>query len=328
LLGEAVAWDDEGELAKAASLSILSALLILTAASVSGRSARAEENCLAAPTGRAPAGSHWHYRTDPVKQTKCWYLRTEGEPAQTTAATEGSESAGAAAKPPAAAAAKPAAEPKPAADQAGSNAHQRRPHQTAHAASSGKPAQASPQNQNQAAPNNGQPASQPANGPAPWPDPPAQAAGGSVAWPDPPRPTMSVGPESATTNAPQEPPAAVQDTGSVNTDSANDAPAAAPVVGPDQPAASQGGEISGSTILALAIAMAFFGILLRWMVGRLFARRRKAAAERREPVWVKGERMMPGTVPLAPGQIDPERLDDEVKLALRKLLRTLERSAA
>lgn len=145
LLGEAVAWDDEGELAKAASLSILSALLILTAASVSGHSARAEENCLAAPTGRAPAGSHWHYRTDPVKQTKCWYLRTEGEPAQTTAATDGSEPAGAAAKPPAAAAARPAAEPKPAADQAGSNAHQRRPHQTAHAASSGKPAQASPQ---------------------------------------------------------------------------------------------------------------------------------------------------------------------------------------
>jgi hypothetical protein len=30
--------------------------------------------------------------------------------------------------------------------------------------------------------------------------------------------------------------------------------------------------------LALAIAMAFVGILMRWLVGKLFARRRKLAA--------------------------------------------------
>jgi len=32
-----------------------------------------------APNGQAPNGSRWQYRTDPVKQTKCWYLRAEGE---------------------------------------------------------------------------------------------------------------------------------------------------------------------------------------------------------------------------------------------------------
>ena len=84
--------------------------------------------------------------------------------------------------------------------------------------------------------------------------------------------------------------------------------------------------------MALAIAMAFVGILMRWLVGKLFARRRKLAAERREPVWVTDEYVMPDALTRGtrrpPGRVDPERLDDEVKLALRKLLRTLERSAA
>ena len=84
--------------------------------------------------------------------------------------------------------------------------------------------------------------------------------------------------------------------------------------------------------MALAIAMAFVGILMRWLVGRLFARRRKLAAERREPVWVTDEYVMPDALTrgtrLPQGGVDPESLDDEVKHALRKLLRTLERSAA
>ena len=50
------------------------------------------------------------------------------------------------------------------------------------------------------------------------------------------------------------------------------------------------------------------------------------------PVWVTDEYVMPDALTRGarrpPGRADPERLDDEVKLALRKLLRTLERSAA
>ena len=140
---------------------------------------------------------------------------------------------------------------------------------------------------------------------------------------------MSAPPDTTTTaNTPQDPPAAGQDTGSINGNSANDlSPAEA-----NPPPPAQNSDVSGSTILALAIAMAFVGILMRWLVGRLFARRRKLAAERREPVWVTDEYVMPDALTrgtrLPPDRVDPERLDEEVKHALRKLLRTLERSAA
>lgn len=37
--------------------------------------ARASDNCVAAPTDQAPAGSHWYYRTDHANQRECWYLK-------------------------------------------------------------------------------------------------------------------------------------------------------------------------------------------------------------------------------------------------------------
>lgn len=42
---------------------------------------RAEEACLAAPTGAAPEGEHWYYRTDTAKQIKCWHLAAKSDPA-------------------------------------------------------------------------------------------------------------------------------------------------------------------------------------------------------------------------------------------------------
>jgi hypothetical protein len=319
----------EGELAKAKSLSVLSALVVLAAGSMGGHAVRAEETCLPAPTGKTPPGSHWHYRTDPVKQTKCWYLR--GDAAQPAAATDGADATGAPAKP------APAAAPKPAPDAAGAEPHQRKPHQAARTGAGAKPAPAGVQPPAQAASPvqgaqaNGPPASRAMQGATPWPDPQPQGAG-NVAWPDPPSATppaaMSAPPEPMTANTAQEPPAASQDTGSINGNAASDAsPAEA-----SSPPPAQNSDVSGSTILALAIAMAFIGILMRWLVGRLFARRRKLAAERREPVWVTDEYVMPDALTRGtrrpPGRVAPERLDDEVKQALRKLLRTLERSAA
>jgi hypothetical protein len=325
-------------MAKARSLSILSALLVFAAGSMGGHAARAEENCLPAPTGKTPPGSHWHYRTDPLKQTKCWYLRAGGDAAaQPAAATDGAD-----------AAAKPAAAPKPTPDAAAGEPHQRKPHQArAKAAPAGAqaPAQAGAQNPPpaggqdpaqaaspiQAPPGNAPPPSRATQGGAtPWPDPqPQQGGAGNVAWPDPPPAAMTASPESATTNTAAEPSAASQDTGSINANGASDASTAEST--PPPPA--QNNDVSGSTILALAIAMAFVGILMRWLVGRLFARRRKLAAERREPVWVTDEYVMPDALTRGPrrpppGRVDPERLDDEVKHALQKLLRTLERSAA
>lgn len=39
-------------------------------------SASADANCASAPAAAAPAGQHWYYRFDRVKQRKCWYLHT------------------------------------------------------------------------------------------------------------------------------------------------------------------------------------------------------------------------------------------------------------
>jgi len=319
-------------MAKAKALSILSALFVVTAGSVGGHAVRAQDTCLPAPTGKTPPGSHWHYHTDPVKQTKCWYLRSDaGQPA---AATDGADAAGATAK--------PAAAPKPAADAAGAEPHSRKPYQGARAGAGAKPAPAGAQPAPQAASpmqgaqTNSPPATQPPpQGAAPWPDPQPQGATGNVAWPEPPSaapPAATSAPSdttTATTDTAQEPPAAGQDTGSINGNGANDV---SPAEASPPPPPAQNSDVSGSTILALAIAMAFVGILMRWLVGKLFARRRKLAAERREPVWVTDEYVMPDALTrgtrLPPDRVDPERLDDEVKHALRKLLRTLERSAA
>jgi hypothetical protein len=337
LLGEAITWDARGKLAKASPLSILFVFLALAAGGMGGTIVRAEDTCLPAPTGKTPPGSHWHYRTDPVKQTKCWYLRSDA--AQPAAATDNPDAA--------AASAKPVAAPKPAPDAVGAEPHPHKPHQATRAGAGAKTPQGGAQNtapagvQNppaagapaQGVPANGPPASQATGGSAPpWPDPQAPsaqgAAGNRFSWPEPPSATTGAAPDAPAANTAQEPAAAVQETGSVNATGASDAPAADATAAP----ASQNSDVSGSTILAVAIAMAFIGILMRWLVGKFFARRRKAAAERREPLWVTDEYVMPDALTRGtrqpPGRIDPERLDDEVKQALKKLLRTLERSAA
>ena len=67
--------------AKAGLISLVTTLSLMALAdgTLSAGSARAEENCLAAPNSRAPQGSHWYYRTDPTSQNKCWHLRAEGQ---------------------------------------------------------------------------------------------------------------------------------------------------------------------------------------------------------------------------------------------------------
>jgi hypothetical protein len=43
--------------------------------------AGAEEECLSAPKGETPQGSHWFYRFERGSKRQCWYLRGEGEKA-------------------------------------------------------------------------------------------------------------------------------------------------------------------------------------------------------------------------------------------------------
>ena len=57
-------------------------IIALGAAGILSSSVHAEEDCLAAPSGRPPPDSQWHYRTDHLKQRKCWHLRVQGEEAK------------------------------------------------------------------------------------------------------------------------------------------------------------------------------------------------------------------------------------------------------
>jgi len=48
--------------------------MALAALTASDASARAAADCVAAPKGSVPQGSHWYYRWDREGQRKCWYV--------------------------------------------------------------------------------------------------------------------------------------------------------------------------------------------------------------------------------------------------------------
>jgi hypothetical protein len=48
-------------------------------------------DCLAAPNTSAPPNSHWYYRTDRTRQSKCWYLRGNNETSEQRVAQVGRE---------------------------------------------------------------------------------------------------------------------------------------------------------------------------------------------------------------------------------------------
>ena len=64
------------------STALLATLLVSGAGiGVPTNTARADD-CLTAPNGSAPAGSHWYYHTDRANQRKCWYVRATDQPTQ------------------------------------------------------------------------------------------------------------------------------------------------------------------------------------------------------------------------------------------------------
>lgn len=162
---------------KARLILVVAVLLVaLGEGNLGADSARAEEICLAAPNALAPLGSHWYYRTDPVKQKKCWYLRTEGQAIQNQAAPEKPET-GVTTKRPAAAIVTP--------DQSGPEPLELRPVQVPLDASSADgPTKGRIQH-------GAQVSGQAAAGKAAWPTPPSSANTGRVAWPDPPSPARA-----------------------------------------------------------------------------------------------------------------------------------------
>jgi len=313
-------------------------LAALVDGSLNTRHVLAEDNCLSAPNARAPQGSHWYYRTDPVKQSKCWYLRTEGPAAQKPAAQETTETKfsveGLAATP-----------SKSVSDQLGPSSLELRPAQAAQAAD--KPTKMN-------IPNNTQPNRQAANArawPNPtvpaaakvaWPDPPAPTAANNVAWPEPPSPgalspvrggAQEVTAENApaTTGTPEEdikqpqevPTHSIKRTG-------DDAESNGYIAEPKTPLVTQK-EMPMSMLLAFGIGLVIAGLVMRLVVRAVFGRRPTVKLKRREAVLstsIASQRTLPTFGDLAPESDAAVHLDNNVKESLRKLLKVLEQQTA
>jgi len=68
--------------ASLAAMTDSRAQVLTTAAEAATQAPQAAaDNCLAAPKGATPAGSHWYYRIDRVTKRQCWYLREEADTA-------------------------------------------------------------------------------------------------------------------------------------------------------------------------------------------------------------------------------------------------------
>jgi hypothetical protein len=76
--------------AKFVSAIFASVLAGASLAGISLNAARAADDCLAAPKGETPEGSHWYYHIEHATNRHCWYLRAEGETLSQTAAPNSS----------------------------------------------------------------------------------------------------------------------------------------------------------------------------------------------------------------------------------------------
>ncbi len=302
---------------------------------------RAEENCLAAPNTLAPRGSHWYYRTDRVNQRKCWYLRTEGPAIQEQAAQEQPETGVTARRP----------TPNTLPDQSGSEPLELRPVEAPSPALVAKPSKGNMQDAAQASrpasvgqaawPTPPSPAGQvpwaerpslAGTGQVAWPDPPPAARADKVTWPAPPSPGAGVTSTSGE-NAPKERARQTQEvppTASISPKGAQNDLGADKLLAQPKPSGSSQGEMRVGLLLVFAIGLILAGIFVRWIVRMTLTRRPTVHLDRREPVWATSnasQRTISATQDPAPDWVDFDRLDDEVKEALPKLLRALNRQA-
>ena len=61
------------------------------------RAQAAADNCLTAPKGATPAGSHWYYRIDHANKRNCWYLRGENDKSERAVPQDSSQDSSSAA---------------------------------------------------------------------------------------------------------------------------------------------------------------------------------------------------------------------------------------
>jgi hypothetical protein len=75
---------------KFVSAIVASVLAGASLAAISLNAVRAADDCLTAPKGETPEGSHWFYRIERGTKRHCWYLRAEGETLSQAAAPNSS----------------------------------------------------------------------------------------------------------------------------------------------------------------------------------------------------------------------------------------------
>jgi hypothetical protein len=231
-------------------LSVIALLLVWAAPDRGSFSfARAEEDCLAAPSGPPSPGSQWHYRTDHIKQRKCWHLVVQGGVGQTGAIVTQPVAVG--------------STPNP--DQ--SPSQQFGPASTARPALRGSSSQPSIKQSEAGADT------------TTWPDPASPAFADKVVWPDPPPsapPSNSISfnaPRPVHADAPAEPHTLVSDE-NANTEDASESQAAAADV-----AASEG-KISAAPLFIGAVVIIIVGLFARRVVKKTFRQPGKIPAKR------------------------------------------------
>lgn len=301
--------------AKAGLISVVTALSLMALAdgTLSAGSARAEENCLAAPNAPAPQGSHWYYRTDSIKQSKCWYLRTEGQAIETPIAQQ---------KPEAIAAKRPAAAMRKTAPDQGAPVVKQ--------LQSAQPAQAGDRLRQLSTKDAAQAGRQGRDSTVTWPDPPTPAGANNVVRPDPPSQTSGAPQRATAQSIPEE--TANQGEPATTANAGSDAGVARPIAEPTEVAVSHS-EMSAGLFLAFVVGLVIAGIIVRRIVRMIFAQRRTVFPDRGEPVGatsIASQCTKPKFVVhyRAPGLVDNDPPNDEVRQALRKLLLVLDRRAA
>jgi len=299
-------------------------LMIIASAGLIPSSAGAEEHCLAAPSRPAPPGSEWYSELDQPSQRKCWHLRAHDQRGQAVGAQERTDETGSI-KPPliivndegGETLTAPKAKSKGEAAQARVAPEPRikiRRGQQATGALSSKATQGSAKPHPVTWP---EPPSRTVTG-AIWPDPPAspvakaawpdvppQQAADTVVWPDPPIPATAA-PNRASEGSAKEGAAQTRELRQSTVDSESTAGNAGRKTQSTKPipAAVSHDDLPVALLWTIAIGFLILGMLLRWTVRRVLARRRIAY------------------------QAGKLNQGDEVKVALKKLLRVLEQETA
>ena len=261
--------------------SILAGASLISVTDMRAHAAAAADNCLTAPKGATPAGSHWYYRLERGTKRQCWYLRDENDKSARAAPQDSSADAA-----PDSAAADPAPPPpRPVVRKSVANAHaeltsaQPRVEQDPAAAPEPRTVGMAPA-----------PAFQ--NSPAanlPTPTTPSSTV--ATRWPD----SSEVSSSNNFRTAAAEPPAASPEANQTATQPAPVALAAA-----DSSMAKQSASMQ-MLFLVMAGALALAGITasLIFRFGRRRARRRPEVRHDRRAIWdqIHNERSSPSMLP-------------------------------